>query len=187
MGRSFVITKWESVSPRAPKRSRQVSISLPVPGLYHQELVTPSPSTEFKTQQFLSMLAVFLGLLVAANSEGLLSCTVPIVRKDGARSVGMGTTPAGGGWEGAGLMESRLERVESINRQAEWEPAGPKTRRTREHCPALTHGHHTWKATSAQPGSSSHGPEPPVSSAPSTFYACVNSGYSVLKDRKSVV
>lgn len=154
-------------------------MSLLVPGLYHQELVTPSPSTEFKTQKFLSVLAVFLVLLVAANSEGL-SCTLLIVRKDGARSVGMGTTPAGGGWEGAGLMESRLERVESISRQAEWEPAGPKTRQTREHCPALTHGHHRWKTTSAQPGYSSHGPEPPVSSAPSTFYACVNSGYSVL-------
>lgn len=135
------------MSPRAPKRSRQVSMSLLVPGLYHQELVLPSPSTEFKTQQFLSVLAVFLGLLVAANSEGLLSCTLPIVRKNGAGRVGMGTTPAGGGWGGAGLAESRLERVESINWQAEWEPAGPKTRQTREHCPALTHGRHRWKAT----------------------------------------
>lgn len=155
-------------------------MSLLVPNLYHLELVPPSPSTEFKTQQFLSVLAVFLGLLVAANSGGLLSCTLPIVRKNGTRSVGMGTTPAGGGWGGAGLVEGQLQRVESINQQAEWKPAGPKTRQTREHCPALTRGHRRWKATSAHPGSLSHGPEPPVSSAPSTFYACVNSGYSML-------
>lgn len=75
-------------------------MSLLVPDLYHLELVPPSPRTEFKTQQFLSGLAIFLGLLVAANSGGLL-CTLPIVRKNGTRSVGMGTAPAGGGWGGA--------------------------------------------------------------------------------------
>lgn len=60
--------KWESVSPRSPKGSRQVSISLLVPGLYHLELLPPSPSMEFKTQQFPDVLDIFLGLLMGASS-----------------------------------------------------------------------------------------------------------------------
>lgn len=90
-------------------------MSLLVPNLYHLELVPPSPSSEFKTQQFLSVLAVFLGLLVAANSGGLLSYTLPIVRKNWNKKCWHGNNPSWrwvgrGGARGGPASESGIHQ-----------------------------------------------------------------------------
>lgn len=103
--------------PRARKRRRQRSLL--VPGLYHQELVPPSPIKEFKTQQFLSVPGIFLGLLIAVSNGDLAGVGVCFLLS----GTGPGDQPQLEVVGGSGLVKSLLESV--FNWTAQDRPVSP--------------------------------------------------------------